>query len=112
MPNGDHDHYYESAPSSKPPAQIDHTPNPAAAEIIAKEYGRNQSGTVVCIDYTNYRGERAIRRIRPIKIEYESNEWHEERQWLLYATDLDKENAVRTFALENIHSWNSWRNTK
>jgi len=48
---------------------------------------------------------RAIRRIRPIKIECESNEWHKERRWLLYATDLDKENTVCKFALENIHSW-------
>jgi predicted DNA-binding transcriptional regulator YafY len=58
----------------------------------------------VIIDYTNWRGERAVRRIRPVSISFENNEWHPETQWLLEAVDLVK-NETRTFALKNIHSW-------
>jgi hypothetical protein len=62
----------------------------------------------VVIDYTNWRGERAERRIRPICIHFESNEWHPEPQWLLHAECLDRMTdviSVRTFALANIHAW-------
>lgn len=58
----------------------------------------------VIIDYTNWRGERAERRIRPLGLRFESNEWHPEKQWLLIAVDLDR-NEDRTFAMANIHSW-------
>jgi predicted DNA-binding transcriptional regulator YafY len=58
----------------------------------------------VCIDYTNYRGERSTRIIRPLSIKFMSNEWHREPQWLLEAHDLDKD-AIRTFAMSHIHSW-------
>lgn len=56
------------------------------------------------IDYTNYRGERAHRHIRPRAIVFENNEWHPETQWLLEAFDIEK-GADRTFALSNIHEW-------
>lgn len=58
----------------------------------------------VIIDYTNWRGIRAERRIRPLRIVFENNEWHPETQWLLEATDLEK-NEDRVFALANIHFW-------
>ena len=58
----------------------------------------------VVIDYTNWRGERAMRRIRPISWHFEVNKYHEGRQWLLQATDLEKR-ELRVFALTNIHSW-------
>ena len=57
----------------------------------------------VTIDYTNWRGERAYRRIRPISISFEDNEWHPETQWLLLAEDVDK-GELRTFSMSNIHS--------
>lgn len=58
------------------------------------------------IDYTNHRGERSLRRIRPQSIEWGSTEWHPEKQWLLHAYDLDK--AVwRTFALRDVHRWDA-----
>jgi predicted DNA-binding transcriptional regulator YafY len=60
---------------------------------------------VVIIDYTNWRGIRAQRRIRPLSISFENNEWHPETQWLLEAEDLDNLGDVRTFAMANIHSW-------
>ncbi len=58
----------------------------------------------VTIDYTNWQGQRAERYIRPIRLEFGSNQWHKEPQWLLVAHD-SKHNDTRYFALESIHSW-------
>lgn len=59
----------------------------------------------VLIDYTNWRGERAVRHIRPTgRAAFENNEWHHETQWLLEAVDLDT-GETRQFALSSIHSW-------
>lgn len=58
----------------------------------------------VMIEYTNWRGERALRRIRPYRIDFENNEWHPDTQWLLSAVDIDT-GQERSFALKNIHSW-------
>lgn len=58
----------------------------------------------VVIDYTNWEGKRSVRRIRPLQLSFENNEWHPETQWLLEAVDLDK-GWTRSFALANIHSW-------
>jgi predicted DNA-binding transcriptional regulator YafY len=58
----------------------------------------------VVIDYTNWRGERSTRRIMPLSVVWENNEWHPETQWLLNAIDMHKREC-RTFALANIHSW-------
>jgi predicted DNA-binding transcriptional regulator YafY len=58
----------------------------------------------VIIDYTNWRGERELRRIIPIAMRFENNEWHPDTQWLLEAADVEK-NDVRTFAVVNIHGW-------
>lgn len=63
----------------------------------------NNKGAV-SIQYTNWKGVQSIRRIMPIKMFYESNEFHTEKQWLLLAYDLDK-GAERTFAVKDIHSW-------
>lgn len=56
------------------------------------------------IIYTNWRGERGVRHIRPQRMFFGSNHWHPEEQWLLVAFDLDKQ-AHRTFALSGIHNW-------
>ncbi len=56
------------------------------------------------IDYTNHRGERGIRHIKPFAIRYGSSVHHHEDQWLLDAWDCDK-GAERTFACRDIHSW-------
>ncbi len=60
----------------------------------------------VVIAYTNWRGERGLRRIVPVPggISFGSNEWHTEPQWLMEAIDVEK-GAVRTFAIKDIHSW-------
>jgi predicted DNA-binding transcriptional regulator YafY len=59
---------------------------------------------LVTIDYTNYRGERGLRRVRPIRIIYSATNWHKEAQWLLEAFDTSR-GADRLFALKDIHSW-------
>ena len=64
----------------------------------------NDTETYVCIDYTNHRGERSVRWIRPLTLEFESNEYHPDKQWIIYADDVLK-GKMRGFALMNIHSW-------
>lgn len=61
---------------------------------------------VVSIDYTNWRGERSVRRVIPISIKFGSNEWHKDAQWMMLAHDVDKD-ADRWFAMTGIHSWKS-----
>lgn len=56
------------------------------------------------IDYTNWKGERSIRKIVPRQLFEGKNEWHPELQWLVLALDLDKQ-ADRNFAMKDIHSW-------
>lgn len=58
----------------------------------------------VDIYYTNWKGIAKYRRITPMKISFESNEWHPEPQWLLTAYDEEKE-AVRHFAMKDIEEW-------
>lgn len=58
----------------------------------------------VMIDYTNYRGERGLRRVIPDQIFFGSNEWHPEPQWLMLAYDCEKK-AERIFSVRDIHSW-------
>lgn len=55
----------------------------------------------VRIRYRNYRGETAVRHIKPCHIWFGSTSWHPEPQWLLEAIDLDK-GAERSFALSDI----------
>jgi predicted DNA-binding transcriptional regulator YafY len=75
---------------------MENLPPAAVAELRARKE--------VVIDYTNYRGERSMRRIRPTNLVWDSNEWHPVEQWLLIAWDLDKD-ASRAFAVSGIHSW-------
>lgn len=58
----------------------------------------------VKIDYTNHRGERAVRTILPRAIAFDMTEWHPDQQWLLEAYDVEK-GAGRTFAMKDIHAW-------
>lgn len=59
---------------------------------------------IVEIDYTNWRGERAKRLIRPVDIVWMNSEWHHETQWILLAIDVAK-GEEREFAMTNIHGW-------
>lgn len=54
--------------------------------------------------YTNHRGEKGWRRIRPIKLWFGDTAWHAGNQWFLKATDLEK-GELRSFAVKDIESW-------
>lgn len=58
----------------------------------------------IVIDYTNWKGVRAIRTIRPLDMWFGRNEYHMEPQFLLRAMDVDNQ-EVRDFAMASIHSW-------
>lgn len=58
----------------------------------------------VKILYTNYRGEKGYRVIVPQSIYFGATEWHPEKQWLLRAFDVQK-NDFRDFALKDIAEW-------
>jgi hypothetical protein len=63
---------------------------------------RPRGARALLIDYTNWRGERKWRRIKPTgRIAFESTEWHPKPQWLLYA--WDEANLIKGFALTDIH---------
>lgn len=59
----------------------------------------------VIIDYTNWRGERRLRKILPLKLIYANNEYHPEEQWLLEGADLEDNYKVKTFSMKDVHSW-------
>lgn len=56
------------------------------------------------IDYTNHRGVRSVRRIRPVKLTWGLSEWHPGNQWILLAHCYEK-NQPREFAMAEIHAW-------
>lgn len=60
------------------------------------------------VDYTNHRGERRLRRIRPLRFFYGANEWHPVPGHMCYAMDLDG-HQFRYFALSGVHSWRELR---
>ena len=58
--------------------------------------------TEVELDYTNWKGERRLRRVLPRELWYGATNYHPEPQWFIRAIDLEK-NAVRDFALRDVH---------
>lgn len=58
-------------------------------------------GRIIKFDYVNYKGEASVRRIRVDDILFDSNEWHKEKQFLMYGYDYDKK-AFRCFAMKDI----------
>ncbi len=54
----------------------------------------------ITMRYTNWRGETAMRTIRPLRLRYDATEWHPEPGWLLTAWDTEKD-AERDFALSD-----------
>lgn len=66
------------------------------------------SGGIVKIDYTNWRGMRAVRAIDPVALVYKKSPWHEKPQWFIEAFDCARKDDMdepRDFALANIHQW-------
>ncbi len=68
----------------------------------------SNTNNVVIIDYTNWRGERAFRRVIPDEITFapQGTEFHETPGWFMRAYDVDKKGS-RDFAMADIHSWKS-----
>lgn len=62
----------------------------------------------VVLDYTNHRGERAERHVRPVAIIFRASgtQYHPEPGWYLMAHDHDRREP-REFAMASIHSWRS-----
>lgn len=58
----------------------------------------------VWLDYTNYRGERAVRCVTPKGLWFGTSDYHPERQWLLKVFDHDRQ-ADREYAMSGIHGW-------
>jgi predicted DNA-binding transcriptional regulator YafY len=73
-------------------------------ELIVGGIKQEEENPVVCVDYTNWRGERMLRRIVPQRLYLAEVEWHAGSQWILDAWDVEKE-AIRSFAMKDIKSW-------
>lgn len=56
---------------------------------------------VRALAYTNHRGEKNIRVVRPLRLWWGSTEYHREAQWLLDVWDYER-NATRTYALADV----------
>lgn len=56
---------------------------------------------ILVFEYTNYKGERSVRRIIPNRIEFGCTPKTSEPCWLLIGYDLDKK-ASRSFVMEHI----------
>lgn len=55
----------------------------------------------LAFSYTNWRGETAPRRVKPLRLWFGNTEWHPENQWFMEAEDLDK-GELRDFALRDM----------
>lgn len=55
------------------------------------------------LPYTNWRGETAIRNIRPISVKFTATSWHKEPQWILEAYDYDRQ-EMRGFAMRDFRT--------
>ena len=75
-----------------------------SAPVEPLQSGAGASPGDIAIDYTNWRGERSMRKIRPMTIWFGSTDWHQDEQWLLSAYDYQKAGR-RDFALRDIHEW-------
>ncbi len=59
----------------------------------------------VWIDYTNHRGDRRWRKIRPCWLNFKMTKYHPTKQWILRAED--KQKGFRDFAMQDIHGWST-----
>ena len=54
-------------------------------------------------EYVNHKGVRATRRVVPTRLWFGSSMYYKDRQWLLSAMDMDKQ-QFRTFALSKVEN--------
>lgn len=71
-------------------------PEPVTVDTGPKGGPLNGGASVVA--YQNWRGEVAIREIKPICLWFGSTQWHPQDQWFLKAWDVEKQ-VERDFAL-------------
>ena len=62
------------------------------------------ANSIVEIDYINWKGERRVRSIRPIRAWFGKTIYHPEPQWLWAAWCLESMEE-RDFAMAGIHAW-------
>ena len=60
-----------------------------------------KTNETLSFEYINWKGEKGVRNVKPIKIWYGKTKFHKSKQWLLKAVDVDK-NAERDFALKDV----------
>ena len=58
----------------------------------------------VKIDYTNWRGERRVRVIGPLRLWYGATKYHPTPGYLLKAIDFE-DRRIKDFAMTGIHQW-------
>ena len=76
---------------------------PEAGHGIIEEgrHLRFEKDRVLTFQYTNWRGQTAVRRAKLISLTFGATEWHPEPQWLIMAVDMPT-GAVRLFALKDV----------
>lgn len=63
---------------------------------------------IVEIDYTNWKGNRRWRKVRPLNIVFGASQYHPGHQWFLQAQDLEEEDGsqpIKFFPMNSIHGW-------
>jgi predicted DNA-binding transcriptional regulator YafY len=58
----------------------------------------------IWIDYTNHRGERRWRYVKPARLMFAATKYHPYAQWLLVAFDIER-SLERWFAMKDVHQW-------
>lgn len=61
-------------------------------------------GVSMRTDYTNWKGERRERHIRPVSLRYGVSPYHPGPQWIVQAEDLEDGGRVKDFALSGFLS--------
>lgn len=56
------------------------------------------------VEYTNWKGNKRVRTIKPLEIFFGATEYHPEPQWLVRAVDVE-EGELRDFALKDMTPW-------
>lgn len=69
-----------------------------AADFKPTRDGRPDVGPPVYVEYKNYRGEVARRKVSPVGVWYGVTDWHKSPGWLVHLYDWDK-CAWRDYAL-------------
>lgn len=65
------------------------------------DYISVKQGDFILFEYTNYKGEWSVRNALVLDVLYGSNKYHPEKQFLIHARDLNK-NEIRYFAMKDM----------